>query len=531
MAVEVPHEVALFLNIMGVPYPDIDEDQIRELARQVRDFATRVASTHESVTGAIQQMGSVYSGYSYEQLVATWGRISADHLAGLDRACRIAARVLDTAAQVITVVKVVVLAELAALAAGYAGLMAASVATAGVSAALTAAIREAATRVVSALEQMLLGYIIAEVIGKAVEPLEDVVSRMVKGVVDEAADALGVPPPSTNQSELRIEPDEVLRYAQVLDDYADDVLDHAVRFVDNVASLDFTTPSRPGDPGPAVGRTASGPDSSTAPESTVRTPASSERADALSASPGPDASSSWSRTDVLPSPPRQPDAPAPAPAPGERAGNDASRAVNSWARSPVTSVRDDSSPTGGREHPDRSGISRTFERSAPEAPERLDSTAGSSPGGNADLRAAAPATADTGPHLVVASDQIDRNAPAAGGDHGSSRAAAPNRPQSDDNVRSTPWSRSERSGQPGRSPRRPPRRRAERRAGPVVLRTPADTPWSARPAVAAPKTKVFLTRVDRPRPPCQSDETPGRSDRSSATDPSTPKPVAAEPTP
>ena len=31
MAIEIPHDVALFLNYIGVPYPDINEDQVRAL--------------------------------------------------------------------------------------------------------------------------------------------------------------------------------------------------------------------------------------------------------------------------------------------------------------------------------------------------------------------------------------------------------------------------------------------------------------------------------------------------------------------
>ncbi len=242
MSIEIPHEVALFLNYMGVPYPDIDEDQVRELAGQVRNFATNVRDTHESATGTIHDMGSVYSGYSYEQLVTAWAQMSSSHMADLDRACHVVAKVLDVTAEVITVMKVAVLAGLAALAASYTALMAATVPTMGLSAALTAAIRAAATRLVTAMEQMVIGYFATEVIGKAIEPLEHTIERMINGVVyDTAKQLLDVPPGSSSELPLHIEPDEVMRYAKVLDDHADDILRHAVTFADNVAALDFRT--------------------------------------------------------------------------------------------------------------------------------------------------------------------------------------------------------------------------------------------------------------------------------------------------
>jgi hypothetical protein len=67
MPIEMPHEVALFLNFCGVPYPDINEDDVRRLGEHVREFAGNVQQTHQSATRAVKDMGSVYSGYSYEQ--------------------------------------------------------------------------------------------------------------------------------------------------------------------------------------------------------------------------------------------------------------------------------------------------------------------------------------------------------------------------------------------------------------------------------------------------------------------------------
>ncbi|MEV2226468.1 hypothetical protein AB0E01_42445 [Nocardia vinacea] len=244
MSIEIPSDVALFLNYCGVPYPDINEDDVRALAEHVRVFATGVQETHESATGTVKQMGSVYSGYSYEQLVAAWAAMSATHMADLDRACRFVATALDIAAEVIVGVKVAVLAELAALAASYAAAMGASIATSGLSATAGPAIAAAAKRLCSAMEQALVSYVLAEVMGKALEPLEDAVDRLINGTVHDAVrDALGVAPASPSSSiPLHIEPDEVLRYADILDSHADDILKHAETFANNVATLDFMTP-------------------------------------------------------------------------------------------------------------------------------------------------------------------------------------------------------------------------------------------------------------------------------------------------
>ncbi|MFR9774311.1 hypothetical protein [Nocardia sp. SC052] len=264
MGIKIPHEVALFLNFLGVPYPDVDEDQVRELGRQVQDFATNVATTYESATGAIRDMSSVYSGDSYEELVASWARMSATHMRDLDQACRFVGKALEYAAEVIAVVKVAVLGELAALAASYASLMAATAATLGGSAALTMAYRAAASRLLTAMEQMLMGYVASEVIGRAIEPFEATVERMINHVVyGTAASILKVPPSGSSPRPLYIEPDEVLRYADLLDKYADEIVEHSAKFADNVAALDFVTAGPLGEPSvtnlrrPTVPHTAS----------------------------------------------------------------------------------------------------------------------------------------------------------------------------------------------------------------------------------------------------------------------------------
>ncbi|MGY2092999.1 hypothetical protein [Nocardia gipuzkoensis] len=247
MGHELPHEVAVFLNLIGVPYPDIDADQVRELARQVELFTQSVRDTHEASTGAIQDMGAVYSGDSYEQLLASWAHMSSTHMVAMDRACRFLVKALEMTADVIEITQDAVLVGLAATAASYMGLMAATVVSGGVSAAMTAAVRVATKRILDAMEEMLVAYIAAEVIERAIEPLEQTIERMINGTVD-AADLLHVSAPGGAAAPaLYIEPDEVLRYANLLDTYADQILEHAATFARNVAGLDFTAPGRADD--------------------------------------------------------------------------------------------------------------------------------------------------------------------------------------------------------------------------------------------------------------------------------------------
>ncbi len=250
---DLPQEVAWVLNMMGVPWPDINEDDVRALATHVRNFAQDVATTHESATGTIRDMGSVYSGHSYSALLAGWGRMSQTHMADLDQACRMVARALDMAANAITLIKVVVVAEIVALVGTYMVVLA----TPG-GGPLAPVLSAAARRICNQMEQSVVAYILAEVVGKAIEPFEQAIQDMINGLAyNTVSDVLDVPDSSSKQT-LYIEPDEVLRYADVLDAHADDIMRHAVTFAEAVATLDFTTAGAT-DTGPASGGGISGP--------------------------------------------------------------------------------------------------------------------------------------------------------------------------------------------------------------------------------------------------------------------------------
>ncbi|MFC9435300.1 hypothetical protein [Nocardia sp. NPDC057030] len=235
---ELPHEVAFFLNFVGVQYPDVNEDDVRALAQHMRQFTQNVNETHGAATQLIKDMNSFYSGYSYNQLVAAWGAMSATHMAELDRVCKLVAGALEVAADVILAVKIAVIAQLAALTVSFITILA----TPGMGL-MTPALAAAARRVCTQMEQSVIGYVVAEVVGKAIEPFEHAIDDMIKGLVYRAVMPEGANLPSDSTAEtLRIEPDEVLRSADMLDSYADEILQHANKFATDVSALDFATP-------------------------------------------------------------------------------------------------------------------------------------------------------------------------------------------------------------------------------------------------------------------------------------------------
>jgi len=57
MSIELPSEVVWFLNLIGVNWPAVNEDAVREYAAHVRTFASNVQDTHRTATATITQMG------------------------------------------------------------------------------------------------------------------------------------------------------------------------------------------------------------------------------------------------------------------------------------------------------------------------------------------------------------------------------------------------------------------------------------------------------------------------------------------
>jgi uncharacterized protein YukE len=132
VAIELPGEVVSFLQFIGVNWPNVNEDKVRELASHVREFAESVDDTHQGSTATIKRLGGYYQGASYEALLAKWAQLSNSHMSELIQACHTVATALDVAADVIVGMKVEAIAELAVLAATFIADQAAAVATLGI---------------------------------------------------------------------------------------------------------------------------------------------------------------------------------------------------------------------------------------------------------------------------------------------------------------------------------------------------------------------------------------------------------------
>jgi hypothetical protein len=240
MAIELPGPVADFLGFIGISWPNVNEDKVREFGEHVAQFANELRSTHEGAGGTLQQLGSAYEGEGYEQLLAAWGRMSSQHLDELLTACDVVSTAMGIAADVIIGMKLEAIGELIALAAQFVAAQAAAVATFGLAEASLVLIETEGRQIVRFLEQELVQYVEGKVLDAAVGPLVAVVERAVEGMVYRGvADALGVPAGGGAGPGVRIEPDAVLSSAAQLRQHADRADAAGQRFVGVAGSVSF----------------------------------------------------------------------------------------------------------------------------------------------------------------------------------------------------------------------------------------------------------------------------------------------------
>ena len=134
MAINLPHHLAEVINILGFAWPEIDEDQLRDAARELKSYAHECQAshdvTHRVVTGDLPQ---VYAAQSYTALAELWGGQTQGHMKTLIEVCHGLAEALGIVADAVETMKYACLTQLGIAAAELIGDAIGSVATLGLS--------------------------------------------------------------------------------------------------------------------------------------------------------------------------------------------------------------------------------------------------------------------------------------------------------------------------------------------------------------------------------------------------------------
>jgi hypothetical protein len=183
MSLDLPPEVTWVMNMLGLPWPDIDEDQLRSYATHLRTFASELDDTHGAARSRISSLSEGYSGASYEALVERWAEATSSHMSELVTGCNDFATALDVAADGVVAIKSAVIAALVAMAAEFVADQAAAAFTFGLSEAAIPALVAGTRAIVKKLLDQLEQEIIGQALNAAIGPLEDKVDASIQGLV------------------------------------------------------------------------------------------------------------------------------------------------------------------------------------------------------------------------------------------------------------------------------------------------------------------------------------------------------------
>ncbi|RKE20220.1 hypothetical protein [Streptomyces sp. TLI_171] len=238
MGVVLPGELAWVLDLIGVNWPNVDEDEYREMADELRDLAATLTSDGQQIESSVQEFLGINEGAGVAAFQAHWDKVIGTHMPQVAQAIELFAYGLDGAALVITGAKIAALVQLGILAAEVIAAQAAAPFTLGLSEAgalgATQATRIIVKRLLKEAEQQLLSQLLSLVEGPVYAALGNIAQDL---VVQLARNAVGAQQginfgEAANAGKTGFK-DGVQQSVDQVKGYADDPLGAAKQFGEN----------------------------------------------------------------------------------------------------------------------------------------------------------------------------------------------------------------------------------------------------------------------------------------------------------
>ncbi|MEV8536715.1 hypothetical protein [Streptomyces sp. NPDC051211] len=183
MAVTVPDWADTLLDVIGVAWPNVDEDAYRDMADALREFAEDLADDGQLANNHVQRLISASDGESIQALDKHWAKVKDKHFKDIADAARVIAGAMDSAAGAVEAMKLAAIVQLGYLAAEAGIAIAAIPITGGLSALLGAGAmrltQEAVKRLIKECVEEAVGYIVAAMAEPAVAALEGIAADLV----------------------------------------------------------------------------------------------------------------------------------------------------------------------------------------------------------------------------------------------------------------------------------------------------------------------------------------------------------------
>jgi hypothetical protein len=195
VSLELPGWVADAFNLIGLPWPGIDEDQLRGWASDLREYATEIASLSSRSRSAVAAAAAHDESAFGSTLASKW-----DHyhgvISGLRSPLEVFAGALDVAADAVVAQKIVVIGATVALAGEVIATQGEALLTFGLAEAEVPAEVAATQLIVRAALQELEGQLLGVLINKGAAAVSDVlggaIGRLVTGGGQVAAEAVAL---------------------------------------------------------------------------------------------------------------------------------------------------------------------------------------------------------------------------------------------------------------------------------------------------------------------------------------------------
>ena len=194
MGYTIPGWLDEVLDFIGINFPNVDEDDYREMADTMREFAEKFEGHGADAHKAFSRILSSSEGWAVDAMEKHWNQVKASHLEKLPDLARLFADACDALAEIIFWMKTKAEAELAVMAGSVGLSIGLAWVTGGLSAVLGAAEIAAMRQAVRRIIDEAVDRIVDEVIAKLTEPVNAKLESMVEDMVlDLAESAFSMP--------------------------------------------------------------------------------------------------------------------------------------------------------------------------------------------------------------------------------------------------------------------------------------------------------------------------------------------------
>ncbi|OKK16831.1 type IV secretion protein Rhs [Streptomyces sp. CB00455] len=183
MSVTVPDWADTLLDLIGVAWPNVDEDAYREMADSLREFADDLLDDGQLANNHVERLLSASKGESIEALNQHWNKVKGRHFKDIASAARTIAGAMDLAAGAVVGMKTAALVQLGYLASEAGIALSLIPVTGGLSMLIGAgamrATQEVIKRLIKECVEEAVGYIVSAMTEPAVAALEGMAADLV----------------------------------------------------------------------------------------------------------------------------------------------------------------------------------------------------------------------------------------------------------------------------------------------------------------------------------------------------------------